>query len=281
MVDGIEKGSGVPPESLGEQNNASESKGESGQAEDNADLPIPALPKESGISAPPAHDQASQNHQNGSDSPANRSVAASTKTIAGLTIILAIASVASILTSLLQWNVTRSQLDVMQADERAWLYMEVDVVGAKELSEKSVLSLPLKLSIDNTGKLPARDVAVTVIITAGYSESRDQMIDISRTCDQADNMTEIGEGDVIFPGKKVTPHIVSFENDGIVSRKESFHSAMFMYACVSYFVDGSDRRGHTTVVKEIDIVQMLSETPSLRASVEAKPVFMLQRQRLD
>ena len=277
----VEGDSGDPSKSLSEQQKAANAQSKSNQAEGSADPPVLALPKENGVSTPSAQSQASQHQQDGSDSPANRSIATSTKYIAVLTGALVVTSIIGIVSSLLQWQVIRNQLDIMRTDERAWLSMDVDVVGTKELSEKGKLSIPLKISVDNMGKLPARDVTVAVIVSAGYSETREQQIDISRTCDQADNVTEMGEGDVIFPGKSIDPHLVNYQNDGIVNKRDSFKSDVFMFACVSYLVDGGQRRGHTTVIKEIDIVQMTSETPILKASVEAKPVFILQRQRLD
>ena len=272
---------GDAPKGLSEQQKADHAQSESDKAESDASPSTPTPPKENGVSAPSTQGQASQHHQNGPDSPANQSIATSTKYIAVLTGALVITSVVGIVSSLLQWQVIRNQLDIMRTDERAWLSMDVDVIGTKELSEKGKFSIPLKISINNMGKLPARDVTVAVIVSAGYSETREQKIDISRTCDQADNITEMGEGDVIFPGKSITPNLIDYRNDGIVDKIDSFKSDVFMFACVSYFVDGSRRRGHTTVTKKIDIVQVTSETPNLKASVEAKPVFMLQRQRLD
>ena len=237
-----------PSKGLGHEQEAADSDAKRDEESDRP-LKAPASSSENdGFATTGTADYAAQHQEASDESSTNRSLAASTKAIAWLTFALAVIGVLGFGASLLQWQVIHNQLDIMRADERPWLSVEIDDDAIATVQEKT-LTLPLRFTIENVGKLPALGIVAGFRLTNTLSDNP-TVVDLIDECGHV----EFSEGSAIegplFPGKRREQTIM--RSDAAMRRSRARPSGDdFLLVCVSYRLGQGDVRGRTGFAKVV------------------------------
>jgi hypothetical protein len=153
-----------------------------------------------------------------------------------------------------QAKIMRNQLDVMEADQRPWISMVAmpKIASPLHMITSSWATVDLTFTIKNSGRLPARRVAIALKIV-GYPRSTDLLGEQQRFCGRGDEPLPPGAKYTeftIFPGDQyeVTESASALAND-LVEMRASNNKQRALVAgivgCINYqFI--SDERVHRT-----------------------------------
>jgi hypothetical protein len=163
-----------------------------------------------------------------------------------------------------QAKIMRNQLDVMEADQRPWISMVAmpKIASPLHMITNSWATVDLTFTIKNSGRLPARRVAIALKII-GFPRSGDLLGEQQRFCNRGDEPLPAGAKYAeftIFPGDQyeVTESASALAND-LVEMRASNNKRRALVAgivgCINYqFI--SDERVHRTGI----ILNLLRKT---------------------
>jgi hypothetical protein len=163
----------------------------------------------------------------------------------------AVVSLAALVVAVAAMLVARGQLEAMQADQRAWLKVEFEILKPFVFDDHG-LQLAFSAKTSNIGKSPAFDVQLYPIITANVADAVRMQKEL---CDQKRPANEKPVGVVVFPNGSVTndPVTSGFSWDEINKNKTMMRFSIppkndllgiVVTGCINYALAGEKNARH-------------------------------------
>ena len=152
----------------------------------------------------------------------------------GATVVIAVATVLNTCTADKQWNIMQRQLRITEYQQRPWLGVaQMDFKQEPRASmaqpDRKALALTMTFPIKNFGTLPAFAVNTSTRFILPFRTGDNERG--NESCQQAEEATRSGRGQVIFPGSDFTSGV---QETGISLEDMQVHSFVSIHICIFY-----------------------------------------------